>query len=98
MVTATTDKPAKIGTALTVRFRVVRTLTLVLPMVILGILIITAILAPLLAPYDPIKVNLLERRLAPSWMGGSADHFLGTDNLGRDILSRAIFGARISLT
>jgi peptide/nickel transport system permease protein len=93
MVTATSN-PAKVGTALTVRFRVVRMLTLVLPMVILTALVLTAIFAPLLAPYDPIKTDLIHRRLAP----GMAGHLLGTDNLGRDILSRAIFGARISLT
>jgi peptide/nickel transport system permease protein len=75
-----------------------RMLTLVLPTAILTILVLTAIFAPLLAPYDPVKNDLIHRRLPPSWMGGSPDHFLGTDNLGRDILSRAIFGARISLT
>jgi peptide/nickel transport system permease protein len=97
MVT-TTNNPATTGTALSLRFRIMRMLTLVLPMLILTVLVLTAIFAPLLAPYDPVKNDLVHRRLPPSWMGGSPDHFLGTDNLGRDILSRAIFGARISLT
>lgn len=50
------------------------------------------ILAPFVAPYDPITVNPA-RRLAPP----SRDHLLGTDELGRDILSRIIYGSRISL-
>ena len=51
-----------------------------------------AVLAPLLAPYDPLKTNFLLIRKAPS-----AAHWLGTDDLGRDILSRLLFGARASL-
>ncbi len=51
-----------------------------------------AVLAPELAPYDPLKTNFLLIRKAPS-----ALHWLGTDDLGRDILSRMIFGARASL-
>ncbi len=51
-----------------------------------------AVLAPLLAPYDPLKTNFLLIRKAPS-----AAHWLGTDDLGRDILSRMVFGARASL-
>ena len=60
--------------------------------IILTILIITAIFAPLLAPYDPLEANILSRLQMPS-----AEHWLGTDNLGRDILSRIIYGSRISL-
>ena len=51
-----------------------------------------AVLAPLLAPFDPLKTNFLLIRKAPS-----AAHWLGTDDLGRDILSRLLFGARASL-
>jgi peptide/nickel transport system permease protein len=98
MVTTADNREIKTGTALSVRFRLMRTLTLVLPVIILSVLVLTAIFAPLIAPYDPVKNDLINRRLPPSWMGGSPDHFLGTDNLGRDILSRSIFGARISLT
>ena len=92
--TDTNEKRPVTGTALSWRFRVTRMLTLVLPVAILIILVLCAIFAPLLAPQDPIKTDLLHRRLPP----GSPHHILGTDNLGRDILSRAIFGARISLT
>ena len=59
---------------------------------IVSVFIIWGTLAPLLAPYDPNAQNLLERLQPPSW-----DHWFGTDSLGRDLLSRVIFGARVSL-
>ncbi len=98
MVTDTIQKPALTGSALSLRFRIMRFLTLVLPVAILTLLVLTAIFAPLLAPYDPIKTNLLARYVPPLFFGGTSAHILGTDGLGRDILSRAIFGARISLS
>lgn len=61
--------------------------------VILTILVLAAISAPLLAPYDPNEINLRTMSQAPSW-----DHWLGTDTVGRDTLSRALYGARISLS
>jgi peptide/nickel transport system permease protein len=61
-------------------------------LVIMGIFVLTAILAPLLTPYDPIVQTLTLRRQPPSWA-----HPLGMDDLGRDILSRIIFGTRRSL-
>src|SRR5262249_41791017 len=60
---------------------------------IIGILLILAILAPLLSPQSPLEQNVLERLQAPSWA-----HWLGTDELGRDVLSRVLFGTRVSLT
>ena len=101
MVTATPNiqSKTKVGTALTRRFRLMRSLTLIVPVTVLALLVITAIFAPLLAPYDPVKVSLLERRIPPFFQeGGSMNHPLGTDNLGRDVMSRAIYGARISLS
>jgi peptide/nickel transport system permease protein len=57
-----------------------------------------AVLAPHLAPHDPARSDLSARLRPPAWMArGSADHLLGTDHLGRDILSRLIYGARVSL-
>lgn len=57
--------------------------------------IVVGILGPLVAPYDPNKQSLESMLQAPQWFSGP--HFLGTDNLGRDILSRIVFGARVSL-
>jgi len=57
-----------------------------------------ALLAPLLAPGDPFAQDLNKRLLPPFWMDGTqAAHLLGTDQLGRDYLSRLIYGARISM-
>ena len=67
--------------------------------VLLFVLIIPAIFANVLAPHNPITGNLPDRLKPPAWVeGGSAKYLLGTDTLGRDILSRMIFGARISLS
>lgn len=63
--------------------------------VIVSTLVVVGILAPLLAPHDPNAQHLRSMLQSPEWFGG--DHFLGTDNLGRDILSRIIYGARVSL-
>jgi peptide/nickel transport system permease protein/dipeptide transport system permease protein len=64
--------------------------------VILWILI--AIFATQLAPHDPHKGNLFKRLAPPAWMkGGEARSLLGTDHMGRDILSRIIYGSRISI-
>jgi peptide/nickel transport system permease protein len=60
--------------------------------------VVVAAFAPALAPSDPVKNRLLDRLTPPMWaQGGSARHPLGTDTLGRDVLSRLLHGARISL-
>jgi peptide/nickel transport system permease protein len=65
---------------------------------ILMLLVVSGVAAPLLAPFDPQEQRLESRLQPPPWMGGtSASSWLGTDNLGRDILSRIIYGSRISL-
>ncbi|MBA4611732.1 ABC transporter permease [Stappia taiwanensis] len=64
---------------------------------VLGLLLLVAIFAPLLAPHDPYAQDLLARMQPPVFLGGSWEHPLGTDHLGRDYLSRLIYGARISL-
>ena len=67
--------------------------------VLLFALVIPAVFAEQVAPHDPFKGNILERLQPPAWVeGGSWNHPLGTDKLGRDMLSRIIYGARISLT
>ena len=62
------------------------------------LLVIPALFAPQVAPYDPLKGSLANRLKPPAWQqGGSIEHVLGTDKLGRDMLSRIIYGARVSL-
>lgn len=63
-------------------------------LIVLGLVVLCAVLAPVLSPFDPNTQDLLTRLSPPEWTGG---HLLGTDNLGRDVLSRLIYGARISL-
>jgi len=66
--------------------------------VILTALVVCGLAAPLLAPFDPQEQRLESRLQAPAWLGGRAQaNLLGTDNLGRDILSRIVYGSRISL-
>jgi peptide/nickel transport system permease protein len=79
--------------------RISRNLVMILPVTVLVALIFTAIFADVLTPYPYDLTSLPERRLPPAWVeGGSTKHLLGTDTLGRDILSRAIYGARVSLS
>ncbi len=71
----------------------------IIPLLILtGLLFVPAIFADLIAPHDPVKINLSDRLQPPAWLeGGSFTYFLGTDRQGFDILSRIVHGARISL-
>jgi peptide/nickel transport system permease protein len=65
---------------------------------ILLAMVLMAVFAPIIAPHDPYEQDLFKRLLPPFWMEGSDPaHLLGTDNLGRDYLSRLIYGAQISL-
>ena len=71
---------------------------MVIGSVIVFAVIAIALLAPLLAPHDPYEQDLMKRLLPPFWDSrGSWEHIFGTDHLGRDYLSRLIYGARISL-
>ena len=66
---------------------------------VFALLVLTAMAAPLIAPHSPLEQDLLNSFLPPFWRSGANAAFpLGTDSLGRDILSRLIFGARIALT
>jgi peptide/nickel transport system permease protein len=65
---------------------------------VLLVLVMVAVAAPWIAPYDPFSGGLNQILVPPAWMdGGQSSHLLGTDKLGRDILSRLIFGSRISI-
>ncbi|MCD8349055.1 MAG: nickel ABC transporter permease subunit NikC [Planctomycetaceae bacterium] len=68
------------------------TMMLVLSLCVLALLLAMAVFAPWIAPYPPDHIDLAARLSGPT-----ADHLLGTDHLGRDILSRLIWGARVSL-
>lgn len=63
------------------------------------VVVLAAVAAPLVSPYDPVKQSLRERLKGPSWFPeeGRSRHLLGTDQLGRDVLSRIIHGSRVSL-
>jgi peptide/nickel transport system permease protein len=61
-------------------------------LVIVVVMLLASLFAPLLAPHDPLEVDVYNRLVGPS-----AQHWLGTDQLGRDILSRVLFGGRIAL-
>lgn len=81
-----------------IRRRILAHKGIILGCFLLLIIILMAALAPVLAPHDPYHQVLLNRLKPPFWMtGGSWTHPLGTDHLGRDYLSRLMFGAQISL-
>jgi peptide/nickel transport system permease protein len=65
---------------------------------VLLLVVASAIFAPLISPRDPLSVNIRHRLAPPAWMeGGAPEHLLGTDQVGRDLLSRIIYGGRVSL-
>jgi ABC-type dipeptide/oligopeptide/nickel transport system permease subunit len=65
---------------------------------IVALLIVVAVFAPWIAPHDPIEQDLLSAQLPPVWMhGGDATYLLGTDSLGRCVLSRLIYAARVAV-
>jgi ABC-type dipeptide/oligopeptide/nickel transport system permease subunit len=65
---------------------------------VLLLIIATAVFAPLIAPHDPLAVDIRHRLSPPAWMEhGTAEHLLGTDQVGRDLLARMIYGGRVSL-
>ncbi len=61
-------------------------------LVIVVVILLASIFAPVLTPHDPLEVDVYNRLVSPSWQ-----HWLGTDQLGRDVLSRVLFGGRIAL-
>lgn len=65
---------------------------------VLLMIVASAVLAPWVSPHDALAVNIRHRLAPPAWMeGGTAQHLLGTDQVGRDLLSRVIYGGRVSL-
>lgn len=78
--------------------RLLRHPSLVIGLAIIAAMLFVAIFAPLLAPHDPYMQDITRRAVPPVWYEkGTWDNILGTDQLGRDYLSRLIYGARVSL-
>jgi len=68
-------------------------------LIIITLFALTSLLAPAISPHDPVQNALYDQLKPPVWKeGGSTKNLLGTDDLGRDMLSRLIYGARVSLT
>ena len=68
-------------------------------LIIIAIFTFAALLAPVISPHDPVENALYDQLKPPVWKsGGATKNLLGTDDMGRDILSRLIYGARVSLT
>lgn len=61
-------------------------------------MVLAAVLAPVLSPHDPLQQETANRVKPPFWESGDLGHLLGTDPVGRDVLSRVLYGSRISLT
>ena len=76
-----------------------RNKTSVAGLIVVAGFVLAAIFAPSLSPHDPVETALYDQLKPPAWKdGGSDKNILGTDDLGRDIFSRIIYGARVSLT
>jgi peptide/nickel transport system permease protein len=73
-------------------------LSVMIVSIILAAIVILAILAPYIAPVDPSKQNLLGRLKPPGFERGGITYWFGTDDLGRDLLSRTLYGAGVSLS
>jgi peptide/nickel transport system permease protein len=100
MSASTTAAPSRsVGLPLASRLAAFRTEGLpVIPILILLVLVFTAVFAEFIAPHNPEVGSLSQRFKPPAWIaGGSSAHLLGTDHIGRDVLSRLIFGARVSM-
>ena len=75
-----------------------RNKTAVAGLLVITLFVLTAILAPFLSPHNPVEASLYDQIIPPIWEeGGTWKNVLGTDDLGRDILSRLVYGARVSL-
>ncbi len=76
-----------------------RTASFCVGLTLFALALCSALAAPLIAPYKPTTIDLHQRLLPPAWeAAGSSRHLLGTDNIGRDLFSRIVWGARISLS
>lgn len=91
------NKPAPPTPAQLLRKRIRQHKGLLISGSIIAALVLIALFAPVLSPHDPFEQDLLGRLQTPVFLNGDWNHPLGTDHLGRDYLSRLIYGAKISL-
>src|SRR5437867_5448960 len=78
--------------------RLIRRRTALFGLAVVAIVILTALFAPALSPFDPIEQDINQRLKEPGWRNAAGQaHVLGTDHLGRDILARIIYGSRVAL-
>jgi peptide/nickel transport system permease protein len=78
--------------------RLVRRRTALFGMLVVLVVVLAAVFAPLISPFDPLAQDIAQRLKAPGWQDAQGrTHPLGTDHLGRDILARIIYGSRIAL-
>jgi peptide/nickel transport system permease protein len=98
MITSSDAVPAPMSMSPLKRFLTGRRWFLLMPLSIITVIVITAVLAEFLTPYSPTEISLANRLRPPFWeKGGNLSHPLGTDPMGRDLLTRMIYGARVSL-
>ena len=70
----------------------------IIPLFVVSVIVFVAIFAPFVAPHHPLQADFEKRNVPPVWdVEGTSDYLLGGDHIGRDVLSRIIYGARISL-
>ena len=97
--TTTQALPSETSPRLATNWRALRRYPLFPLAILVFFLVIPAAFAPWVAPLDPYAGTLRARLIPPVWQeGGTTEHLLGTDKLGRDVLSRVIYGARVSMT
>src|SRR5262245_10905872 len=98
MIASSDAVPAPISMSPPKRFLMGRRWFLLIPLSIITVMITTAVLAEFLTPYSSTEISLANRLRPPFWeKGGSLSYPLGTDPMGRDLLTRMIYGARVSL-
>src|SRR4051794_16079311 len=88
------EEPSKLGTMLR---ELLHSGTGLVGALVLSVVTLSAVLAPVITPHDPTQQDLSSRLQPPLLFGGTAEHVLGTDQLGRDLLSRLLQGARLSM-
>ena len=92
------EQTVEAGSSFKKWFDEIRRLPLLPMAILIVVLVIPAIFANWVAPHDPTQISFINQELPPAWMeGGKTEYLLGTDLLGRDVLSRIMYGARVSV-